>query len=60
MTASASKTALVLIRGCKAQQFGNGIRARLMDRGANRHLGGLQIQLAGFVAVGENPLHKLF
>jgi hypothetical protein len=52
--------AMVVIRWCKAQQFGNGVRARLMDCGANRHLGGLEIQLAGFAAVGENPLQLLF
>jgi len=45
--------AVAVIRWCKTQQFGNGVRARLMDGGANRHLCGLQIQLAGFVAVGE-------
>jgi hypothetical protein len=50
---------MVVIRWAKAQQFGKGVRARLMDRGANRHLRGLEIQLAGFVAVGENPLHLL-
>jgi len=31
-----------------------------MDRGANRHLRGLKIQLAGLVPVGENPLQLLF
>jgi hypothetical protein len=51
---------MVVIRGCKTQQFGNGVRASLMDRGANRHLGSLEIQLASLVPVGENPLQLLF
>jgi hypothetical protein len=31
-----------------------------MDRGANRHLCSLEIQLAGLVPAGENPLELLF
>jgi hypothetical protein len=51
---------MAVIRRGKTQQFGNGIRASLMDRGADGHFRGLQIQLAGSVAVGENPLHLMF
>jgi hypothetical protein len=47
---------MVVIRWGKAQQFGNGVRARLVDGGANRRLRGLKIQLAGLVPVGENPV----
>jgi hypothetical protein len=47
---------MVVIGRRKTQQFGNGVRACLMDRGADRHFRGLQIQLAGSVPVGENPL----
>ncbi|MDQ6705726.1 MAG: hypothetical protein M3Z85_07160 [Acidobacteriota bacterium] len=50
---------MVVIRWQKAQQFGNSVSTGLMDRGANRHLRGLQIQLAGFVPVGEYPLQLL-
>ncbi len=59
-TADASNPAMVVIRWCKTQQFGNRVRARLMDRGANRHLRSLQIQLAGLAPIGENPLPLLF
>jgi hypothetical protein len=51
---------MVVTRRRKAQQFGNGVRARLMDGGANRHLRGLKVQLAGLAPVGENPLQLLF
>jgi hypothetical protein len=51
---------MVVTRRRKAQQFGNGVRACLMDRGADRHLRGLKIQLASPVPVGENPLQLLF
>jgi hypothetical protein len=50
---------IVLGRG-KAQQFGNGVGASLMDRATNRHLRSLEIQLAGLVPIGENPLQLLF
>jgi hypothetical protein len=49
-----------LIRRREAQQFGNGISASLMDRGANRHLCGLKVQPAAPVPIGEDPLHLLF
>jgi hypothetical protein len=44
----------------KAHQFGNGVRASLMDRGADRYFRGLEIQLASLVTVGENPSQLLF
>jgi hypothetical protein len=51
---------MVVIGWCKTQQFGNGVRARLVDRRANRPLCSLQIQLAGLAPIGENPLQLLF
>jgi hypothetical protein len=51
---------MVVIRRGKTQQFGNGVRASLMDRCANGYFCGLEIQLAGFVPVDENPLQLLF
>ncbi|MGA2117330.1 MAG: hypothetical protein ABSH56_21535 [Bryobacteraceae bacterium] len=59
-TASARNAAMVAVRWGKAQQFGNGVSAGLVDRGANRRLRSLKIQLAGLVPVGENPLQLLF
>jgi hypothetical protein len=51
---------MVVIRRGKTQQFGNGVRAGFKDGGADRHFRGLEIQLAAFMPVGENPLQLLF
>jgi hypothetical protein len=51
---------MIVIRRGKAQQFGNGVSAGVMERGADRHLRSLKIQLAGLVPVGENSLQLLF
>jgi hypothetical protein len=50
---------MILIRWWKAQQLCNSVGASLMDRGANCHLDGLQIQLTGLAPVGEDALELL-
>jgi hypothetical protein len=45
---------MTIVRWIKSQQLGDGIGAGLMHRGANRHLHGLQIQLAGAVPIGQD------
>jgi hypothetical protein len=51
---------MIRLRWWKAQQLGNRIRACLVNGGANGHLHGLQIQLAGLAAVGKDPLQLMF
>lgn len=50
---------MVIVRWIKSQQFGHGIGAGLMDRRANRHLHGLQIQLAGAMLIGKDSLELM-
>jgi hypothetical protein len=50
---------MAVIRRVKSQQFTESRRASLMDGGANRHLYGFQIQLTGFVPVGEDALELM-
>jgi hypothetical protein len=50
---------LILIRRLPPQQLCNGFGSGLMNRRTNRHLYGLQIQLAALMAVVENALELL-
>jgi len=50
---------MVIVGRIKSQSLGDGIGAGLMDRGANRHLHGLQIQLAGASPIGKDSLELL-
>ena len=60
LTTRAGNAAMVVIWRGKTQQFGHGVRAGLMDRRANGHLGSFQIQLTGAPPVGKNPLQLKF
>jgi hypothetical protein len=60
LTTRAGNAAMVIIGWGKTQQFGHGVRAGLMDRRANGHLGSFQIQLTGAPTVGKNPLQLKF
>jgi hypothetical protein len=56
MTTVTGQASMVTVRWIKSQQLSDGIGTGLMDRGANRHLHGLQIQLAGAVPIGKDSL----
>jgi len=56
MTTGTRNGSVVGVRRLKSQEFGESGGASLMDRGANRYLHGLQIQLAGPMPVGEDAL----
>ena len=60
MTTSTRNASMSIVRWWKAQQLGYRIRAGLVDGGANRHLHGREIQVAGLVLVGEDPLKLMF
>jgi hypothetical protein len=51
---------MVTVRWVQSQQLGDRIGAGLMDRGANRHLNGLQIQLPSATAIGKDSLKLMF
>jgi hypothetical protein len=50
---------MVTVRWIKSQQLGDSIGTGLMDRGANGHLYGLQIQLTGAVPIGKDSLELM-
>lgn len=60
MTTITGQASMVSVRGIKSQQLGDRIGTGLMDRGANRHLHSLQIQLAGAMAIGKDSVKLMF
>jgi hypothetical protein len=56
MTTVTGQASMVTVRWIKSQQLGDSVGAGLMDRGANRHLHGFQIQLAGAVPISKDSL----
>ena len=53
------QASMVTVRWIKSQQLGDSIGTGLMDRGANGHLYGLQIQLTGAVPIGKDSLELM-
>jgi hypothetical protein len=59
MTTFAGHASMLSVRRIKSQKLGDGIGAGLMNRGANRHLHGLQIQLACAAPIGKDSLQLM-
>jgi hypothetical protein len=50
---------MVTVRWIKLQQLGDSVGAGLMDRGTNRHLHSLQIQVTGAAPIGKDSLELM-
>jgi hypothetical protein len=59
MAAITRQASMLIVGRLKSQQLGDGIGTGLMDRGTNRHLHSLQIQVAGAVPIGKDSLELM-